>query len=195
MKGVEKATDLLLAFRLSITSPLWYNGTMIISSRSPLFLKYIILERVAKGMFAFLIGLGGLSLGPVRLNHLLYQWAQNFNIDVDNAWTGQIFRKTGLIGPNMLMVISVGGIAYGLLNFTVAWGLHRRFRWAEYMTIIEISALIPFELYAIHEHFSWFRLSAFVLNVVIVVYLSRNRSMFHPMKEEQGIVETSLPPS
>lgn len=156
---------------------------MIISRNSHLFLKYIILERVAKGMFSLLIGLGGLSLGPVRLNHLLYHWAQNFNIDVDNAWTGQIFRKTGLIGPNMLLVISVGGIAYGLLNFIVAWGLHRRFRWAEYMTIIEISALIPVEVYAMHSHFSFWRLGVFVLNIIIVIYLLRNRQLFHGVHE------------
>jgi len=86
---------------------------MILSRRSPLFLKYIILERIAKGSLAFLIGIGGLSLGPVRLNHLLYHWAQNLNIDTDNAFTGQIFRKTGLVGPNMLMIISVGGVVYG----------------------------------------------------------------------------------
>ena len=156
---------------------------MIISRNSHLFLKYIILERVAKGMFALLIGLGGLSLGPVRLNHLLYQWAQNFNIDVDNAWTGQIFRKIGLIGPNMLLVISVGGIAYGLLNFIVAWGLHRRYRWAEYMTIVEISALIPVEVYAMHSHFSLWRLGVFVLNITIVIYLLRNRQLFHRVHE------------
>ncbi len=156
---------------------------MILNHRSPLFLKYIILERIAKGAVAFLIGLGGLSLGPVRLNHLLYHWAQNFNIDTDNAFTGQIFRKTGLVGPNMLMIISVGGIVYGMVNFTVAWGLHRRFRWAEYMTIIEISALIPLEVYAMHSHFSPWRLGAFILNVIIVIYLLRNRQLFHGIHE------------
>lgn len=164
---------------------------MIISSRSPLFLKYIILERIAKGLLALLIGLGGLSLGPVRLNHLLYHWAQNFNIDVDNAWTGQLVRKAGLIGPNMLLVISIGGIIYGLVNFTVAWGLHRRFRWAEYMTIIEISALIPLEVYAMHAHFSFWRLGAFILNILIVIYLLKNRQLFHGVHEEVEAVADS----
>lgn len=168
---------------------------MIFKRKSPLFLKYIILERIAKGSLTLILGVGGLSMIHVNLGALLVHIAQNFNLDVDNAWTGELLHKAGLISPNILKMISVGGILYGVLNYSVAWGLHKRYRWAEYMTIIEISALIPFELYAIHEHFSWFRLSAFVLNVVIVVYLSRNRSMFHPMKEEQGIVETSLPPS
>lgn len=161
---------------------------MIISARSPLFLRYIILERVAKGLLAFLIGLGGLSLGPVRLNHLLYRWAQNLNIDVDNAWTGQLVRKAGLIGANMLLIISIGGIVYGLVNFTVAWGLYRRFRWAEYMTIIEISALIPLEVYAMHAHFSVWRLGAFVLNILIVIYLLKNRQLFHGVHEEVEVV-------
>ncbi|MHB1285792.1 MAG: DUF2127 domain-containing protein [Leptospirales bacterium] len=168
---------------------------MIFKKKSPLFLKYIILERIAKGSLTLILGIGGLSMIHVDLGTLLVHVAQNFNLDVDNAWTGELLHKAGLISPNMLEMISVGGVLYGILNYAVAWGLHKRYRWAEYMTILEISALIPFELYAIHEHFSWFRLSAFVLNVVIVVYLSRNRSLFHPMKEDQGIVETSLPPS
>jgi len=161
---------------------------MILSSRSPLFLKYIILERIAKGLLAFLIGMGGLSLGPVKLNHLLYHWAQNFNIDVDNAWTGQLIQKAGLIGANMLLIISIGGIVYGLVNFIVAWGLHRRLRWAEYMTIAEISALIPLEVYAMHAHFSFWRLCAFIVNILIVIYLLKNRQLFHGVHEKVEVV-------
>ncbi len=168
---------------------------MIFKHKSPLFLKYIILERIAKGTLTLILGIGGLSLIHVDLSSFLVKMSQNFNLDVDNAWTGKLLHKAGLISPNMLKMISVGGIIYGLVNYSVAWGLHKRFRWAEYMTIIEISALIPFEVYAIHEHFSWIRLGAFVLNVIIVIYLIRNRSLFHSMKEDSGIVETLLPPS
>ncbi len=168
---------------------------MIFKHKSPLFLKYIILERIAKGTLAIVLGIGGLSLIHVNLSAILVHLSQNFNLDVDNAWTGKLLREAGLISPNMLKMISVGGILYGLVNYLVAWGLHRRFRWAEYMTIVEISALIPFEVYALHEHFSWIRLGAFLLNVMIVIYLLRNRSLFHSMKEESGVVETSCPPS
>lgn len=160
---------------------------------SHLFLKYIILERIAKGTLAILLGVGGLSLVHADLSSLVRNVAHNLNIDIENALIGHILHAVGLISPVWIKVISFGGVVYGLANYAVAWGLHKRYRWAEYMTILEISAFIPVEVYALDGHFSWFRLSAFALNVAIVVYLIRNRSLFHPMKEEAGMVETSLP--
>ncbi len=162
--------------------------------KSHLFLKYIILERIAKGTLAILLGVGGLSMVHADLSSLIQKIAQNLNVDIENALTGYLLHAAGLISPGLLKVISLGGVVYGAANYLVAWGLHKRFRWAEYMTILEISAFIPVEIYALNAHFSWFRLSAFGLNVAIVVYLIRNRSLFHPMKEETGLAETSLPP-
>jgi uncharacterized membrane protein (DUF2068 family) len=60
------------------------------------------------------------------------------------------------------------------------------------MTIIEISALIPFEVYAIDQKFSLFRLTAFSVNILIVWYLVKNRSLFHSMSTD---IEPILPPS
>jgi len=57
------------------------------------------------------------------------------------------------------------------------------------MTIIEISALIPLEVYAMHSHFSNWRLGAFVLNVLIVIYLLKNRQLFHGIHETADSVD------
>ncbi|MHB1564758.1 MAG: DUF2127 domain-containing protein [Leptospirillum sp.] len=165
---------------------------MLIKSSSPLFLKYIIAERVAKGSLVLALGIGGLSLVPLDLSSLVQKVGMTLHIEVDSPWLDYLIHASGRINPVALKVASFLIVCYGVLNYIVAWGLHRRFRWAEYMTIIEISALIPFEVYAIDQKFSLFRLAAFCVNILIVWYLLKNRSLFHSMSKD---AEPILPPS
>lgn len=165
---------------------------MLINSSSPLFLKYIIAERIAKGSIVLALGVGGLSLVPLDLSSLVQKVGLKLHIELDSPWLDYLIHASGRINPVVLKLVSSLIVLYGVINYGVAWGLHRRFRWAEYMTILEISALIPFEIYAISQKFSLFRLGAFCLNVLIVWYLVKNRSLFHSMADDP---EPVLPPS
>jgi uncharacterized membrane protein (DUF2068 family) len=165
---------------------------MLINSSSPFFLKYIIAERIAKGSLVLALGIGGLSLVPLDLSGLVQKVGLTLHIELDSPWLDYLIHASGRINPVALKVASFLIVCYGLMNYFVAWGLYRRFRWAEYMTIIEISALIPFEVYAIDQKFSLFRLTAFSVNILIVWYLVKNRSLFHSMSTD---IEPILPPS
>jgi uncharacterized membrane protein (DUF2068 family) len=50
-------------------------------------------------------------------------------------------------------------------------GLWLEVSWAAYLTVISTSLLFPFELYEVLQQVSAFRIGAFLLNLVIVVYL------------------------
>ncbi|MHB1731612.1 MAG: DUF2127 domain-containing protein, partial [Leptospirillum sp.] len=59
---------------------------MLIKSSSPLFLKYIIAERVAKGSLVLALGIGGLSLVPLDLSSLVQKVGMTLHIEVDSPW-------------------------------------------------------------------------------------------------------------
>ena len=50
-------------------------------------------------------------------------------------------------------------------------GLWKGKRWAEYLTVIATSALIPFEVYELARRLTMVRVSALVVNVAAVIYL------------------------
>jgi uncharacterized membrane protein (DUF2068 family) len=72
-----------------------------------------------------------------------------------------------------------GGIAaYALLEGAEAIGLWYQKRWAEYLTFIATTALIPLELYELSHSISPFKVVALIVNVAIVVYLLLAKRLF-----------------
>ena len=57
-------------------------------------------------------------------------------------------------------------------------GLWLAKRWAEYLTFIATTALVPYEIYEITKSISTFKVLTFIINVAIVVYLLLAKRLF-----------------
>jgi uncharacterized membrane protein (DUF2068 family) len=96
-------------------------------------------------------------------------------------------RKTGLLHSldqlftlqsSKLRLAGLGIGAYALLEGAEAIGLWWQKRWAEYLTFIATTALIPLELYELSHTVSPFKVIALILNVAIVAYLLFAKRLF-----------------
>ncbi|HEX7916323.1 DUF2127 domain-containing protein [Rudaea sp.] len=95
---------------------------------------------------------------PIRSGHgIVIRWV--------DALLGLTQRKFELIG--------IGASIYAALFLVEGWGLWRRKRWAEYLTVFATASLIPFEAWEIYHHFTWLKVLALAVNVAIVIYLWR----------------------
>ena len=74
----------------------------------------------------------------------------------------------------------LGGVllAYAAVEGVEAVGLWNQQRWAEYLTFLVTSSLLPLEVYEIANRASPLKILAFVLNVVIVIYLLLAKRLF-----------------
>ena len=63
------------------------------------------------------------------------------------------------------------GAAYAGLFLTEGTGLLFRKRWAEWLTIVATSSLMPIEVYELVKKFTAVRLVALLINAVVVLYL------------------------
>jgi uncharacterized membrane protein (DUF2068 family) len=65
-----------------------------------------------------------------------------------------------------------------MLNLIEAYGLHKRLRWAEWLTVFATGLLIPFEVYEVWRRFSLLGVAVLVLNIAIVIYLAKHKELF-----------------
>jgi uncharacterized membrane protein (DUF2068 family) len=89
--------------------------------------------------------------------------------DVDTAFTTSS-AHLHLVGVVLLVYAAVEGVE--------AVGLWRQRRWAEYLTFLVTTSLLPLEIYELANRATVFKAIAFVINVAVVVYLLRAKRLF-----------------
>jgi uncharacterized membrane protein (DUF2068 family) len=74
----------------------------------------------------------------------------------------------------------LGGVllAYAAVEGVEAAGLWYQQRWAEYLTFLVTTSLLPFEVYEISSRASALKVLAFVVNVAVVIYLLLAKRLF-----------------
>jgi uncharacterized membrane protein (DUF2068 family) len=77
-----------------------------------------------------------------------------------------------------LREVGIGLLAYGVLEGVEAVGLWYARRWAEYLTFLATSLLLPLEIYEIIHRRSGLKIVGFIINLAIVVYLLFAKRLF-----------------
>jgi uncharacterized membrane protein (DUF2068 family) len=105
---------------------------------------------------------GGVSSGQAHATHGLLH-------ELDDAFTTSS-SHLHLLGAVLLVYAAVEGIE--------AVGLWYQQRWAEYLTFLVTTSLLPVEVYEIVNRASVFKVIALVINVAVVVYLLLAKRLF-----------------
>jgi uncharacterized membrane protein (DUF2068 family) len=82
------------------------------------------------------------------------------------------------LSSGTLTKIGVVVCAYAVLEGAEAIGLWRRKRWAEYLTFVATTLLLPLEIYEIANRVSPLKVVTLVINIAVVVYLLVAKRLF-----------------
>jgi uncharacterized membrane protein (DUF2068 family) len=77
-----------------------------------------------------------------------------------------------------LNVLIAAAVVYAVIEGVEAVGLWRERRWAEYLTALATAGFLPLEIHELFKKVTLFRLSALVVNLVILVYLVYAKRLF-----------------
>jgi uncharacterized membrane protein (DUF2068 family) len=124
-----------------------------------------------KGAALLALALGALSLLHKNVAAEVEHWFDQLRIDPDNQFIGALLSKLELVHTKELKELSALGAGYAALFLTEGTGLLFRQRWAEWLTIIATSSLMPIEVYELIEKFTALRVFALLVNAAVVVYL------------------------
>jgi uncharacterized membrane protein (DUF2068 family) len=124
-----------------------------------------------KGAVLLALALGALSFLHKDVASEVEHWLDQLRIDPDNQFIGALLSKLQLVHTKELKELSALGAAYAGLFLIEGTGLLFRKRWAEWLTIVATSSLMPLELYELIKQFTAVRLLALLVNAAVVLFL------------------------
>ena len=110
--------------------------------------------------------------------------------DLQGGVAGGPVQNTGHVGilheldklftlrSGTLRTVGIGLLGYGVLEGVEAVGLWYTKRWAEYLTFIATTILLPLEIYELTERISALKIIGLIINVAVVVYLLYAKRLF-----------------
>jgi uncharacterized membrane protein (DUF2068 family) len=134
-------------------------------------LLVIAVFKFIKGALLLALAFGALSFLHKNVALHVEHWLDQLRIDVDNQFIGALLSRLQLVHTKELKELSALGAGYAALFLTEGTGLLFRQHWAEWLTIIATSSLMPIEVYELVEKFTAVRLLALLINAAVVLYL------------------------
>jgi uncharacterized membrane protein (DUF2068 family) len=133
----------------------------------------IAVERALRGVVllaagVYLLANTGADFGSIA-NHL----ARAIELDPRRHFIQHAITKLGSLKRHEVKLFGAGALGYGVLELVEGVGLFYRKRWAEWLTVIATSLLIPLELYELVRSPSALKAGGIFVNVVVVIYLYR----------------------
>jgi uncharacterized membrane protein (DUF2068 family) len=134
-------------------------------------LLVIAVFKFLKGALLLALAFGALSLLHKNVALEVEHWLDQLRIDPDNEFIGALLSKLQLVHTKELKEISALGAGYAALFLTEGTGLLFRKRWAEWLTIVATSSLMPLEVYELIKVFTVVRLLVVLVNAAVVLFL------------------------
>ncbi|MFZ2056589.1 MAG: DUF2127 domain-containing protein [Acidimicrobiales bacterium] len=140
-------------------------------------LRLIALDRVIHFIVLAALGIGiilfAIHQKDLRGDYLRFLNSLQSSVGFVPSHNGFFREITRLINdsPTKLYLYGSAFSAYAAINGVEAVGLWREKRWAEYLTFIEVTLLLPLEIYELAVTVTYLKIGALVLNVAVMAYL------------------------
>jgi uncharacterized membrane protein (DUF2068 family) len=134
-------------------------------------LRLIALFKLLKAALLIVVGVGALKLLHKDVAGAVEHCVEVLRLDPNNHYIDAALEKASDLTPDKIKQLGLGSMIYAGLFLTEGIGLWFEKRWAEWLTVIITSSLIPIELYEIHHHPTLVKIAVLLINIAIVAYL------------------------
>lgn len=134
-------------------------------------LPWIAAERGLRAVVLVAVGIALVTHPHADLAREVTRGAQKVGLDTNSNWVRKLVEDVRRVGPGKDVVFGIVALAYGALEGAEAYGLWRRRRWGEWLTVVATSLLLIPEIWELSKGASPLKAGAFVANILIVAYL------------------------
>ncbi|HEY9824268.1 MAG TPA: DUF2127 domain-containing protein [Stenomitos sp.] len=115
----------------------------------------------------------------VRHYSELQDWSESLVLAGQQGSVSWIVEHLAQLRRRTLAFSAVVACVYAGLSLTEAIGLWYKQVWAHWLVLVSIGLGIPAEIYELHHHFSWLKLTIFLFNLLIFAYMFRYGPKMH----------------
>jgi uncharacterized membrane protein (DUF2068 family) len=134
-------------------------------------LRLIALFKLVKAALLIAVGVGALKLLHKDVAGAVEHWVELLRLDPNNQYIDIALEKASNLTPDKIKELGLGSMIYAGLFLTEGIGLWFDKRWAEWLTVIITSSLIPIEIYKIYHQPTSVKIAVLLINIAIVAYL------------------------
>jgi uncharacterized membrane protein (DUF2068 family) len=140
--------------------------------RSRWFIRLIALERLVRGVVLIVAGAYLLTHLGSDFGRIADRAMRAVELDPRRPFFHRIITKLHRLHAGTLVITGIAATLYGALELVEGIGLWLDKPWAEYLTVIATSLLIPLELFELARKPSLFKAVGIAVNLAIVAYLA-----------------------
>jgi uncharacterized membrane protein (DUF2068 family) len=134
-------------------------------------LPWIAAERAFRAVVLITVGVLLLSKPHADWAAEITHLAQRAGLNPNGNWPRKIIEKIRKINANEDVVFGIIALAYGALEGVEAYGLWKRRRWGEWLTVIATSLLLVPEVWELTKSLTLLKVGALLVNLAVVAYL------------------------
>jgi uncharacterized membrane protein (DUF2068 family) len=134
-------------------------------------LPWIAAERGLRALVLIAAGIVLIANAHRHWGQTIVGVARHLGLDPSENGIRRIAAQANALSAKQLTVYGVIAIGYGALEGVEAYGLSRRRRWAEYLTVVATSLLFVPETWELVKKPSLLKIGGIAVNAAIVAYL------------------------
>jgi uncharacterized membrane protein (DUF2068 family) len=135
-------------------------------------LKAIAVERTIRSLLLLAAGIYLLSHLTSDFGRLAERVMRAVELDPRRPFLHHIVDRLHRLHASQIRIVGLAALGYGALELVEGVGLWLDRLWAEYLTVIATSLLLPWELYELVHRPTALKAAGIAVNVAIVVYLA-----------------------
>jgi uncharacterized membrane protein (DUF2068 family) len=139
--------------------------------RSRRVLRLIAIERALRGLILLGAGIYLLTHVGSDLGKTADRVMRAVELDPKRPFLHRIVEYLHHLHASQVRIVGAGAVAYGVLELVEGTGLWLDQLWAEYLTVVATSLLIPVEIYELVRNPTVWKAGGLVANILIVGYL------------------------
>jgi uncharacterized membrane protein (DUF2068 family) len=134
-------------------------------------LRLIAVFKVGKALLVIGTGLGLLEFYEPRFATALYRLVGQLPYDFEQRLMREAIAVLSGMSPDRIHIFAAATFAYSSLFLVEAVGLWLGRHWAEILTVVATSLLVPLEIYEVLKRYTPGKVLVLAANVLIVAYL------------------------